>query len=944
MTEELTNIKIKQKKARKFPLYLLFAFFVPALIFLTIYLIRGVFPLGNNSVLVLDLNAQYVYFFEELRDILLGEGSLLYSWQRALGGEFMGMYAYYLASPFNWLIALFPEKAITEALLTIFVLKAGFSGFNFAVYLHYSKRAKNKFATVIFSTLYALMAYALVNGHNTMWIDALLFLPILILALENLINKKKYILYTIMLFVIVVSNFYIGYMVCIFVFLYSFYYYFTYGYKDEFNESGENAHFVKSFLRILLFSLIAIAMAAVILFTIYYSLKFGKNDFSDPSYSPTSKFNFFELFAKMLPNSYDTVRPNGLPFIYCGVLTIILLPIFFITKKITPREKISAACILSALFFSFACSTFDIFWHGLQNPNWLNYRYSFMLCFLMLTFAHQAFNLVKEIKFNHIVAVAMAIVYIIITVQNQEYEYIDSILCIWLSILLVGVYLVTLYAFHKEKSSNFTALILAIIVATEMLINGYLNLDSLDADVVFSSRDSYREFIDEIKPAVDYVHNKDKSFYRMEKTAHRKTNDNMTLDINGLSSSTSTLNASVIKLLNRLGYSSKSHWSKYLGGTPASDSLLGIKYVISSKEIDNGFYEPIHKTGDYYVNKNPYALSLAFAVSTQFEAVDAGYFNTPFEMMNEFVTAMLNEQETVMLFKPIENIEISTSNATLKYTNNEYMNYNPVKAGEKATITYSFAAGTSDEVFFFYPSDYPRKVSLMLNNRDWGTFFDNETDRIVSLESFDPERVVELEVTMEDDDLYLLRDTSFFWYLDSEVFKDVFTRLAEGNLEITKHSDKYIKGTIKIDEYEELLFTSIPYDEGWHVLCDGKEVPITMTADCLLGAEIPHGEHTIELKYMPDCFVQGNIIAISGTTLFVLIIIVDSIIKKSRKKKKTLIDASIDEFYQTFDFEKSVGETNVPEQTMNDTVISEQKENIEENIEENTKENTEKAE
>lgn len=918
MTDLNLNKDLNENKKIKFSPYLLFAFAVPALLFLIIYLLRSVYPLGEESVLVLDLNAQYVYFFEELRDILHGDGSLLYSWQRAMGGEFMGMFAYYVASPFNLLIALFPEKAITEALLVIFILKAGLSGFNFAVYLHFSGRAKNKFATVIFSTMYALMAYALVNGHNTMWIDALLFLPVLILGLESLINKRKYILYTIILAITVFANFYIGYMVCIFIVLYSFFYYFAYGYSDEYNETGESYHFIKSFLRILLFSLIAIAMAAVIIFTVYYSLKFGKNDFSDPKYDLNTKFNFFELFAKMLPNSYDTVRPKGLPFIYCGVLTLILLPIYFVTKKITPREKIWSGLILSALLFSFSGSTLDIFWHGLQNPNWLNYRYSFMLCFLMVTFAHKAFCFIKDIKFNHVVAVCFALIFIIISVQNQEYEYIDGILCIWLSLILVGVYLLTLYFHHKERGANFTALILAIIVSTELLINGYLNLDSLDRDVVFSSRTSYREFIDKVDPLVDYIHNKDDSFYRMEKTTHRKTNDNMTLDINGLSSSTSTLNASIIKLLNQFGYSSKSHWSKYLGGTPVSDSLLGIKYIIDTNS-NSELYEEIYTTDNHRIYQNPYAMSIAFAVSTQLEGVDFNFYDNPFELLNEIVTAMLDEPETVMLFKPIENVTERTENANLEFATHDYMKYTPQNSASPASVGYSFTAGTTDEIFFFYPSEYPRKVNLSLNNRDWGTFFDNETDRIVSLGNFEADETIKFMATLKDENLYILREQSFFWYLDSEVFKDVFARLNENSFVIDEYTDTYFKGKITVDQKEELLFTSIPYDEGWHVICDGKELPLTMTGNSLLAAEIPQGDHVLELKYLPDCFVQGSVISCMGILLFAFIIILDLSIKNSRKKKEARVKESIDEFYQNFDFPELENTPEKPEKAIENT-------------------------
>ena len=71
--------------------YLLFAALIPMVLFYLIYLIgQQIYPFGNGTVLVLDLNGQYVSFYEGLHDILRGEADLLYSFSRNLGGEFLG--------------------------------------------------------------------------------------------------------------------------------------------------------------------------------------------------------------------------------------------------------------------------------------------------------------------------------------------------------------------------------------------------------------------------------------------------------------------------------------------------------------------------------------------------------------------------------------------------------------------------------------------------------------------------------------------------------------------------------------------------------------------------------------------------------------------------------------------------------------------------------------
>ena len=124
--------------------YLGLAFLIPVVLNYLIYLAMNIHPFGDGSVLVLDLNGQYVYFYEALRNFVYGDTSLLYSFSRALGGDFMGIYAYYIASPFSYIVCLFPQAKILDALLVIFLLKTGLCGFTFSFYIHKTGRTRAK--------------------------------------------------------------------------------------------------------------------------------------------------------------------------------------------------------------------------------------------------------------------------------------------------------------------------------------------------------------------------------------------------------------------------------------------------------------------------------------------------------------------------------------------------------------------------------------------------------------------------------------------------------------------------------------------------------------------------------------------------------------------------------------------------------------------------------
>lgn len=858
--------------------YLGLCFLIPALIMWLIYICLQTFPFGEESVLVLDLNGQYVYFFEGLRDILLGESSPIYSFSRALGGEFFGIFAYYLSSPFSFLVLLFPKSIITEALLLMFLLKVGSCGLTFGIYIE-ATRKRSKTATVMFSCMYALCAYAVVMQHNTMWIDNMILLPLVMLGIENLIKYGKFKLYVISLALAIFSNFYIGYMMCIFSAAYFFYAYFSRE-PGERNPLGMRHHFAKSAGRFALFSFIAAAICAALLLCTYYSLGFGKTEFSNPNFAFDQKFDWMDLASKLFIGSYDTVRPEGLPFVYCGTLTLILLPLYFFAPHIKTREKVASSLLIAFFLLSFNITTLDLFWHGMQRPNWLNYRYSFMLCFIMVLLAYKAFERIREIGYRKVLVVCSSLALILMILQKLEYKHVDDLATIWLSLLIIGVYMLVLRAATHPRTylRSTAALVLAILVGVELFGAGIANLIDLDKDVVYSSRTSYRSFIDRFRPVTEEIQKQDKSFYRMEKTLHRKTNDPYALHMYGLSNSTSTLNQETIKLLNNLGLSSKSHWSKYLGSTPVVDSLLGIKYLIAEAGDDSvpTFYEAVYtsqnkdtETDDLTVYRNPYALSLAFAVNKSLETLDINdeLYASPFQRLNAIVNSMLGDNADDSIFKAqgltVEvspTLSASTVSGHTKYTKNG-------KSGECA-VTYTVNITSSDTLYCYFPSNYAREADLYVNGVKKGTFFGNETFRIVELGAFEPGDKVMVSLTLLNDELYIKEGENYFYYLDSNVLKKVMPLLAENRYQIEAYREDSFTGTITVTENKNLVFTSIPYDTGWNIYANGEKITPVKLLDGVIGFYLEPGEYTLELKYWPSCLTVGLIGSAAGLCAF----------------------------------------------------------------------------
>ena len=124
---------MKVKPFRRNSFDLLLAFLLPAAIFLVILLRYKILPFGDLTLLYSDLDSQYIEFMAEYRRILLGEGSFSWSWHAGLGLNFLAVIAYYLASPFNFLLILFPENGLPLAVSIITILKLGCAGASFAM-------------------------------------------------------------------------------------------------------------------------------------------------------------------------------------------------------------------------------------------------------------------------------------------------------------------------------------------------------------------------------------------------------------------------------------------------------------------------------------------------------------------------------------------------------------------------------------------------------------------------------------------------------------------------------------------------------------------------------------------------------------------------------------------------------------------------------------------
>ncbi len=151
------------------------AFAIPAAVMLWVYAALGIAPFGDNTILVSDMSSQYVDFFCALKN-----GELFFSWSKSLGTGYIGVISYYVSSPLSLLTLLAPNEAMPAGLALLTVLKIGLAGLAFSVF------ARRRFpgsgiSALVCAVCYALMSYNAAYSLCIMWLDGVIWLPLILL-------------------------------------------------------------------------------------------------------------------------------------------------------------------------------------------------------------------------------------------------------------------------------------------------------------------------------------------------------------------------------------------------------------------------------------------------------------------------------------------------------------------------------------------------------------------------------------------------------------------------------------------------------------------------------------------------------------------------------------------------------------------------------------------
>ena len=803
-------------------------FIVPILIMLISCIVNKTYPFGKEILPKYDGYYQYAGFTSYYKNVLLGNESLFYSFKGLLGYNFYATSIYYMFNPTNLLCIFSTSENILEYYTFIILLRIGLSGFTMCKYLKYKFKNQSNLRYIIFSISYALMAYNVCYFFNYMYFDTVVLFPIVVLGLDKLIYERKNRLYIISLTLSIISNFYIGYMVCIFSLLYFIYNIVIY---------KLDKNIIKDFI---ISSLLSGFMCMIIIIPEASELLKGKALLYASSKAEYFKFNmnFLNIFYKFLPGStsnYDL--EYGMVNIYVSLFVIILVIKYFFNKKISKKERITTLIFILFFLLSISFNLLDFAWQLFQKPIWYPNRYIFTFSFFLITIAMKEITNITyktNIKENLIIIISFILLtlYSIISlkIHNDNLKIISYIL---------GIILILQYTFFlNNKNAKYLLVMLFFI---EVTTNAIFTLKIMGKTTTMTQYKTNEEINEKAVKHIKEIENKDNNFYRMELSTSTVHNSPSLLNYNGINHFNSVKNAKTLNFLNKFNYQVTDDTSvEFNNYNPYLTSLLGIKYINGSK--DEMYYENVYNENPYmYLNKD--ALSLGYMIyNKEFKESNSSYQN-----IENLINSMLNTD--IKRYKVIDNFN-GEDTEIKEIDNKKYVI-------SKTSIKIEMEDKASNSMFLI-PS---RNISFVAN---YSIFINDEEikDAVIKqspifINKGDTYKII-IKSNLSKTELNSLK-----WYqIDYDKYIETINELKKNEFNITKYNkDNHIEGNIDVNNDKNVLLLTIPYDKGWNIYVDDNKVNYDICFDSFICLDLDKGKHNIKMNYVPSGFIVGLIIS-----------------------------------------------------------------------------------
>ncbi len=790
----------KAPSRRTIALTMIFSFVVPMIIMALALFNTQIYPGGTNTLLTYDMKSQFMPIYASLRYLGKTQHSVLYTFYGALGNNALSNYSTYLINPLSWITVFFSLEKLPDIIYYLTVFRIGLAGLSFSVFLFLGKKKNREkrypLAVFLLSCCYALMSFSIMYSICMNWLDIVALLPIMLTGIERIIEGRKGALYLFTLAFSLLNSFQLSYMAGIFMTMYLIY---------RLVEEKKKKWF-SVVIRFACSSLCSLGLTMPVFLPMLLSMQGARTSSDVPVASLNAYINYplWKVLKQLSSCQYDKIDVGGLPYLFCGSFTVFFVAIFFVKAKQNVSSKIIATLIILIYFASFCIVPLNKAWHGFIDPMCFPGRYSFTFsCFLLL------------LSYG-----AAPIFYEVIKVLGN----------------LKGV---------------MGTIVVFIIICEEYMNSAYI-IASHNTELNYNSVQEYNSYVARMQDILGHID--DDGFYRVgNNDSYIIVNDGMIFGYNGMSYFSSFFNRGTMEFLSSLGFAQNEHVLYDVGGTPISEAMFGVKYIITEQCEKDGYTEVFNGNYPYSLYRNENALPLGYImgageriINGEYIYVDDNNLGNAFLYQEILLTEILGEQCDVY--------------NGIKYTIEDINDENA------RHVVVEFTVDEEKPIWVFFKP--PTKEELDNNIVD--VEIEEKTTvngkRINHIKT-DLSTVCTYIGTFKKGERIILEasDSKYFgnpWivYYDSEIGNTALMTIKKYGLDITECRNGVIKGKILSPADNTCALITLPYMDGYRIRVDGVLTDYTDYRGSLILLPLMSGEHSLEISYIPPGFEIGIVI------------------------------------------------------------------------------------
>ncbi|KFN88676.1 copper ABC transporter permease [Streptococcus equinus JB1] len=864
-------MKLKSFKLTNNTIYYLTAFFLPFVILFLALLAENISFNGETTILASDGFHQYVIFAENLRNILHGSDSLFYTFTSGLGLNFYALISYYLGSFFSPFVYFFSLKSMPDAIYLFTLLKVACMGLTSFYSLRQLYPKVLKPFTVILSSSYALMSFAISQIEINMWLDVFILLPLIILGLNRLLNQKKFILYYLTLTILFIQNYYFGYMVAIFLVLY---------FLVQISKENHWKIRGRQFVDFTVVSILAGLSSCVMLLPTYLDLSTHGEKFSTFTEWFTENSWFLDLFAKNFVGAYDTTKFGSIPMIYVGIFPLILAIIFFTIKSIKWQTRLASGIVLLLIIASFYLEPLDLLWQGMHSPNMFLHRYSWAFSLMVILLAAETLSHLKELTVKHYLVgiVPLGLGFLATVLLKNHYQFLEAPQII-ITFSFLAAYAIILISYAKQYLTfNLFISFTVLFTVFENSLNTYYQITALNNEWVFPSRQSYELNLTDTEKLIQKSQNLNTTFYRTEELLPQTGNDSMKYNYHGISQFSSIRNTTSSSTLDRLGFKSTGTNLnlRYQNNTLLMDSLFAVKYNLSETDVNKFGFRYLDNSGNTSLYENQYASQLAILTNGLYKDVDfsVNTLDNQTNWMNNLTG--LSEKYFTRVASQLSG-GANLLNGRVTTSNDGQLN---------SHADYNLTVAPNTQLYISVPNitfsnENSQKVQITVNGKTAEYTTDNAYT-FFDLGYFEDSQTLHVTLSFPENNQVSFNQPNFY-ALDTTSYQKAMEIINHQKVKVTTNKNT-VTATYKADKASSLLFT-IPYDKGWTATQNGKKITLSKAQDGFMKVDVKSGKGKVILTYLPTGFKEGAMLSSVGLLLFICYNIA-----RKRKNKKYPLD------------------------------------------------------